>query len=73
MNPAVWTLWLIVHGAVIGSGGETPAIAPMATYSTQAECLSAINSMYDTLKKQFPTNTPAPGLMICIWGTPLKR
>lgn len=76
MNAAIWTLWLIswVPSISTAATAESPAVVtPLATYPTQTECYTAIDLVREQLKKQWQTTQPSPGLMICVYGTPIKK
>lgn len=67
----MWTLWLITFAA--GQGAATPAVTPMATYQSQAECVQAIDSIFALINKQFPKGNVGPGLPICVAGNLVKK
>ena len=70
MNAAVWTLWLITFA----NQGGTPAVNGMATFPSQKECFQSMDAITDGIKSAYgKTNTPSPGLMICVYGVPIKR
>lgn len=67
----MWTLWLLTFAG--GTGSATPAMNPLATYSTQVECYQGINAIVDSLKKVYGDNYPAIGALFCVPGTLPKR
>lgn len=69
MNAAVWTLWLVTFSTTAGS----PVVAPLAAYTTHDDCLGAYNSIITDLHKAYTTATPSPGILMCVYGMPVKR
>lgn len=76
MNALVWTLWLVNWSPSVSMNPESNApavVTPLATYTTGTECYAAINTIQKQLKDSFEGVHPAPGMMICVPGTPVKR
>lgn len=70
----MFTLWLITFVTVLGQGGATPAVTPMATYQSQEDCELALGQMFDFIKKEYGTkNTPNPGLAFCVRGNLVRK
>jgi hypothetical protein len=71
---SMWTLWLITFGSVIGQGGASPVLTPLATYTSEAECKGAVTQVWNGLTEMYgKKNTPNPGVFICVPGALAKR
>lgn len=70
----MWTLWLITYATVIGQGGASPIVTPLATYQTQHDCQVSLEGMYAIIKSEYgPKNPPSPGLGFCVEGTLVRK
>lgn len=69
MNAAVWTLWLML------AAGENhgPVLEPLATFPTQGDCLIQIDTVRLEIAHKYGAKAVLPGLMFCVYGTPVKR
>ena len=70
----MWTLWLITFGSVIGQGGASPVVTPLATYQSEAECRTSISQIWNGLAEIYgKKNPPTPGTFFCVPGALAKR
>lgn len=70
MNAIVWTLWLVTFAP---GGGGAPAVTPLATYPTDAECYASINQIWSGMRTLYGKDTGGPGSMFCVRGAPIRK
>ncbi len=70
----IWAFWLITSGPVTGQDGASLAVTPLAMYQAEAACRTSISHISIGLETTYgKTNTPSPGILFCVGGTPVKR